>query len=106
MNPDELIFIPLGGCEQFGANLNVYVYQDQLLVIDMGIGFAGDYYPGVDILLPDPSYLEDNKKRIAGMIITHSHEDHIGAVAHLWPRIKCPIFCTEFTAEILKAKLK
>ncbi len=105
LNPDDLIFIPLGGSEQFGANLNVYGYQDDLLIIDMGIGFADEYYPGVDILLPDPTYLEKNKKKVAGMIITHAHEDHIGGVAHLWPRIKCPIFCTEFTAEILKKKL-
>lgn len=106
LNPDELVFIPLGGAEQFGANLNVYGYQDKLLVVDMGIGFADEYYPGIDILLPDPTYLEDNKNKITGMIITHAHEDHIGGVAHLWPRIKCPIYCTEFTAEILKAKLK
>ncbi len=104
-NPDELIFIPLGGSEQFGANLNVYAYQGKFLAIDMGIGFADDYYPGVDILLPDPTFLEERKKDIAGLIITHAHEDHIGAVAHLWPRIKCPIFCTEFTAIILQKKL-
>lgn len=105
LNPEQLIFIPLGGAEQFGANLNVYAYQDQIMVVDMGIGFADEYYPGVDILLPNPDYLEDNKKHIAGMIITHAHEDHIGAVAHLWPRIKCPIFCTEFTGKILQKKL-
>lgn len=105
LNPDELIFIPLGGAEQFGANLNVYAHAGELLVIDMGIGFADEYYPGVDILLPDPQYLEDNKSDITGMIITHAHEDHIGAVAHLWPRIKCPLYCTEFTAIILKKKL-
>ena len=105
LNPDELVFIPLGGSEQFGANLNVYGYKNKLLIIDMGIGFADEYYPGVDILLPDPTYLEERKDKITGMIITHAHEDHIGAVAHLWPRIKCPLFCTEFTAEILKKKL-
>lgn len=105
LNKDELIFIPLGGAEQFGANLNVYAYQGKLLVIDMGIGFADEYYPGVDILLPNPQYLEDNKKHLAGLIITHAHEDHIGGVAHLWPRLKCPIFCTEFTANILQKKL-
>ncbi len=105
LNPDDLIFIPLGGAEQFGANLNVYAYQDQMLVVDMGIGFADEYYPGVDILLPNPVYLEENKKKIVGLIITHAHEDHIGAVAHLWPRLKCPIFCTEFTGKILQKKL-
>ena len=87
LNPDELVFIPLGGAEQFGANLNVYAYDGKLLAVDMGIGFADEYYPGVDILLPDPSFLEDHKKDIAGLIITHAHEDHIGGVAYLWPRI-------------------
>ena len=105
LNPEELIFIPLGGSEQFGANLNVYAYDGKFLAVDMGIGFADEYYPGVDILLPDPTFLEENKKNVAGLIITHAHEDHIGGVAHLWPRIKCPIFCTEFTAIILQKKL-
>lgn len=105
LNPDELVFIPLGGAEQFGANLNVYGYKDKLLVVDMGMGFADEYYPGVDILLPNPKYLEENKKKISGLIITHAHEDHIGGVAHLWPRLKCPIFCTEFTATVLQKKL-
>ena len=105
-NPDELVFIPLGGAEQFGANLNVYGYQGQWLAIDCGIGFADEYYPGVDILLPNPDFLTERSKDLAGLIITHAHEDHIGGVAHLWPELKCPIFCTEFTAAILKKKLK
>lgn len=104
-DPKELVFIPLGGAEQFGVNLNVYGYQRQWLVIDMGIGFADEYLPGVDILLPDPKFLEGVKDDIAGMIITHAHEDHIGGVAHLWPRLKCPIYCTEFTATVLQKKL-
>lgn len=104
-NPEELVFIPLGGAEQFGANLNVYGTQGKWLAVDMGIGFADDYYPGVDILLPDPAFLEENRKNLAGIIITHAHEDHIGGVAHLWPRLKCPIFCTEFTSIILQKKL-
>ncbi len=105
-NPEELLFIPLGGAEQFGANLNVYGFGGQWMAIDCGIGFADEYYPGVDILLPNPDFLEENKKSLAGMIITHAHEDHIGGVARLWPRFKCPLFCTEFTAVILKKKLK
>lgn len=105
-NPDELLFIPLGGAEQFGVNLNVYGHKGKWLVVDMGIGFADEYYPGVDILLPDPKFLEEVKKDIAGLIITHAHEDHIGAVAHLWPRLKCPIYCRQFTATVLKKKLE
>ncbi|HPD83132.1 MAG: ribonuclease J [Alphaproteobacteria bacterium] len=105
LNANELVFIPLGGAEQFGANLNVYAYQGKILAVDMGMGFADEYYPGVDILLPDPQFLEDHKRDIAGLVITHAHEDHIGGVAHLWSRIKCPIFCTAFTAIILQKKL-
>jgi ribonuclease J len=104
-NPEELVFIPLGGSEQFGANLNVYGTNGKWLAIDCGIGFADEYYPGVDILLPDPTFLEDRADDLEALIITHAHEDHIGGVAHLWPRLRCPIFCTEFTAEILKKKL-
>ncbi len=104
-NPDELLFVPLGGAEQFGANLNVYGYKGKWLAVDMGIGFADEYYPGVDILLPNPKFLEAHKEDICGLIITHAHEDHIGGVAHLWPRLKCPIYCTEFTAIILKKKM-
>ena len=104
-NPEELLFVPLGGSEQFGANLNVYGFQGEWLAVDMGIGFADEYYPGVDILLPDPTFLEERKKDVIGLVITHAHEDHIGGVAHLWPRIQCPIYCTKFTAAILKKKL-
>ncbi|NCO03287.1 MAG: ribonuclease J [Alphaproteobacteria bacterium] len=102
---EGLNFIPLGGSEQFGVNLNVYECDDDYLVVDMGIGFADENFPGIDILLPNPKYLEGHKKKISGLIITHAHEDHIGAVAHLWPRLKCPIYCTRFTAEILKKKM-
>ena len=105
LNPEELIFIPLGGSEQFGCNLNVYAYKDKLLAIDLGMGFADEYYPGVDILLPDPTFLEDRADDLVGLVITHAHEDHIGAVAHLWPRLGCPIYCTSFTASVLRKKL-
>lgn len=102
---DELYFIPLGGAEQFGVNLNVYGYQNKWLVIDCGMGFADERHPGVDILLPDPAFVAERKKDVVGMIITHAHEDHIGAVAHLWPRLKCPIYCTPFTAAVLRMKM-
>jgi len=103
---DAFYFVPLGGSEQFGVNLNVYVSDGDILAIDCGIGFADDRFPGIDLLLPDPSLLEDNKDRLKGLIITHAHEDHVGAVAYLWARLECPIYCTAFTASVLLRKLE
>ncbi len=102
---DELYFIPLGGAEQFGVNLNVYGYGGKWLAIDCGLGFADERFPGIDILLPDPTFVEDRKKDLVGLIITHAHEDHIGAVQHLWPRLRCPIYASPFTAAVLRQKL-
>lgn len=102
---EELYFIPLGGAEQFGVNLNVYGYQGKWLAIDCGLGFADEKFPGVDILLPDPKFIEERKKDLLGLIITHAHEDHIGAVAHLWPRLRCPIYASPFTAAVLRKKM-
>ena len=102
---DELYFIPLGGAEQFGVNLNVYGLGGKWLAVDCGLGFADEHFPGVDILLPDPKFIEAHKKDLLGLIITHAHEDHIGAVSHLWPRLRCPIYATPFTAAVLRAKL-
>lgn len=103
---EGLYFIPLGGCEQFGVNLNVYSCNGQLIAVDCGIGFADEHLPGIDILLPDPKYLEDRQKELKALIITHAHEDHVGAVAYLWKRLKCPIFTTPFTAAVLEEKFK
>lgn len=102
---DELYFIPLGGAEQFGVNLNVYGYQGKWLAIDCGLGFADERFPGIDILLPDPAFVEERRKDLTGLIITHAHEDHIGAVQHLWPRLKCPIYASAFTAAVLRKKM-
>lgn len=101
---DAFYFVPLGGSEQFGVNLNMYGYDGRWLIVDCGIGFADERMPGIDIMLPDPSFAEERKKSLAGMIITHAHEDHIGAVPHLWPRLRCPIYCSPFTAAVLKDK--
>lgn len=101
-----MLFVPLGGSEQFGINLNAYMTGGDILVVDCGLGFADERYPGIDIILPDISALEESKEQIAGMIITHAHEDHIGAVAHLWPYLECPLYASEFTAEVLKKKFE
>lgn len=103
---DKFYFLPLGGSEQFGMNLNVYICDGQLLAVDCGIGFADERFPGIDLLIPDPAFLERHEKKLQALIITHAHEDHIGAVAHLWDRFECPIYCTPFTAAVLREKLK
>lgn len=103
---DQLHFIPMGGSEEFGVNLNVYTQNGEFLIIDCGIGFADERFPGIDLLLPDPRFLENNRKKIKGLIITHAHEDHIGALAYLWDRLECPVYCTPFTAAVLRKKLE
>ena len=99
-----LHFLPLGGSEEFGVNFNLYSCDGKWIAFDCGIGFADHRYPNVDILLPDPSFIEERRKDLVGLVITHAHEDHIGAVPYLWPRLKCPIYCTAFTASVLRAK--
>ncbi len=106
LDPKQLHFIPLGGSEQFGVNFNTYAYDGKWLAIDCGIGFAGAYFPGIDIFLPDPSFLEERRDDLVGLIVTHAHEDHIGAVPHLWPRLRCPIYCTAFTAAVMRRKFE
>ena len=105
LNEDGLFFVPLGGSEQFGVNLNIYASGGKMIAIDCGIGFADERFPGIDILLPDPAVIEENRDQLLGLIVTHAHEDHVGAVAHLWSRLRCPIYTMPFTAEVLKRKL-
>lgn len=85
-------------------NLNVYVCDGKLLAVDCGIGFADERFPGIDILLPDPGFIEDRKEDLKGLVITHAHEDHIGAVHHLYERFQCPIYCSPFTASVMRMK--
>ncbi len=101
-----LFFVPLGGSEQFGANLNLYVCDGEYLAVDCGLCFADERYPGIDLLLPDPWLLEENKDKLKGLVLTHAHEDHLGAVAYLWERFQCPIYTTRFTAAVLRGKLE
>ncbi len=105
----ELVFLPLGGAGEIGMNLNLYGLGDPTdptwLMIDLGVTFGDGRPPGVDLITPDPSFIEDRKDRLAGLVLTHAHEDHLGAVPYLWERLRCPIYATPFTMEILKAKL-
>jgi len=105
LDPRELYFLPLGGSEQFGVNFNLYAFKKQWLAVDLGIGFADHRYPGIDILLPDPTFLEERRDDLVGMIVTHAHEDHVGAIPHLWPRLRCPVWCSPFTAQVLRKKI-
>lgn len=103
--PDNLVFIPLGGSTGVGMNFFAYGYQGKWLIVDCGIGFPGDGLPGVDVLLPNPKFLADKKKDIVGLVVTHAHEDHIGAIPYLWQDLQCPIYVTPFANELLEDKL-
>jgi ribonuclease J len=103
-NKGSLLFAPLGGAGEIGMNCYLYHYQGKWLVVDMGIGFADHHFPGVEILVPDIKFLSDNREKIAGLVITHAHEDHVGAIPYLWDELRCPIYATKFTAAVLKAK--
>jgi ribonuclease J len=102
---DELLFVPLGGSGEIGMNLNLYGYDDQWLMVDMGVSFGEDGLPGIDVVMPDPAFIEERKDRLLGLVLTHAHEDHLGAVPYMWPRLRCPIYATPFAAEFLRAKL-
>ncbi len=102
---NKLIFIPLGGVGEIGLNCYVYRYEGKWLMVDFGIGFAEDNIPGVDILLPSVDFIERFLKDLTGLVVTHAHEDHIGAISYLWPRLKCPLYMSEFAQEMLSSRL-
>lgn len=107
---NELLFCPLGGSGEIGMNMNLFAYgkpgEHKWIMVDIGVTFADDLLPGIDLIYPDPGFIVDKKEDLLGIILTHAHEDHIGAIAHLWPQLKCKIFATPFTAVLIKEKLK
>ena len=105
---DELVFLPLGGSGEVGMNLNAYGYgpesNREWIVVDVGVTFGDLSTPGVDVIVPDPSFLEG--ERLRGIVLTHAHEDHIGALPWLCPRLKAPLYATPFTAFLIREKLR
>ena len=101
----DLAFLPLGGTGEIGMNLNLYRCDGKWLAVDCGIGFGGSENPEVEIMMPDPGFLAERRDKLVGMVITHAHEDHIGAVAHLWKMLRCPLYATPFAAAVLRRKL-
>jgi ribonuclease J len=101
----DLAFLPLGGTGEIGMNLNLYRCNGNWLAVDCGIGFGGAQHPEVDVMMPDPGFIADRRSQLVGLVITHAHEDHIGAVAWLWPQLRCPVYATPFAAVVLRRKL-
>lgn len=98
-----LNFISIGGCSEIGMNLYAYIYNDQWILVDMGMGFESSL--GRELVVPSPKALIKNKSKIKALFITHSHEDHIGAIPYIWPMIECPIYARPFAYEMIREKL-
>lgn len=103
--PDELLFLPLGGSGEIGMNLNLYGHDGKWLMLDLGISFGDDSTPGIDVVMPNPQFITERAADLVGIVLTHAHEDHIGAVPYLWSRLRCPLYATPFTASVLRRKL-
>ena len=101
---DQLVFVPLGGLGEIGMNAALYGFgpegRRKWILVDCGLSFAGPEAPGVDIVLPDLRYIIEERANLLGIVITHAHEDHIGALAALWPSLRAPVYCTPFAAGI------
>lgn len=102
---DEVLMLPLGGSGEIGMNLTLYGHDGVWIAVDLGITFGGDDFPEHRVMMPDPAFIADRRERLAGILLTHGHEDHIGGVPHLWRRLGCPLYATPFTAALVRLKL-
>jgi ribonuclease J len=106
---DELVLVPLGGAGEIGMNLYLYGYGPaharKWIMVDLGISFPGPEMPGVEIMMPDPAFIEEERENLLGIVLTHAHEDHYGAISHLWPRLRVPVYATRFSAVLLQMRL-
>ena len=107
---EELIFCPLGGSGEIGMNMNLYAYgkpgSQKWIIVDVGVTFADDALPGIDLIYADPGFIVDKKDNLLGIVLTHAHEDHIGAITYVWKKLKCKIYATPFTAALVTEKFK
>src|SRR5918997_3083691 len=103
---NELLFLALGGSGEIGMNVNLYGTQGQWIMVDLGVTFADPDYPGIDLVLPDLEFIESQQQRLAGIVLTHGHEDHIGALPYLAEELKSPLYATPFTAGLIAGKLE
>ncbi len=103
---DSVIFMPLGGTERIGMNMSLYGHAGKWLIVDAGVAFPGEDAPGIEALMVDPSFIEERIDDVVGLVVTHAHEDHIGAIHRLWPRLDCPIYATPFATHVIRERLK
>src|ERR1700735_3330584 len=103
---DALWYLSLGGAGEIGMNLSLYGTAGKWLMVDCGITFGDETTPGIEIIMPDIGFITERRDDLLGLVITHGHEDHIGAIQHLWPQFQCPIYATRFTAELIRAKMR
>ena len=102
---DALWYLSLGGAGEIGMNFSLYGTQGKWLIVDCGVTFGDETTPGIELIMPDISFLADHADDIVGLVVTHGHEDHIGAIEYLWPQLKCPVYATKFSAELIRNKL-
>ena len=98
---EGLVYVPLGGAGEIGMNMYAYGCDGKWIVVECGVTFGNETTPGIDVMTADPSFLEELGDDLLAIILTHAHEDHQGAVAHLWPRLRCPVYATQFTAAMV-----
>lgn len=109
-NKNRLLFVPLGGSNEIGMNMNLYGFgpegQEQWIMVDCGVSFGDASTPGVEVICPDPTFIEERREDLLAIVLTHAHEDHMGAVAALWPRLRVPVYATPFTAYLVRDRLQ
>ena len=110
MKKEELLFCPLGGSGEIGMNMNLFGYglpgDHKWIMVDIGVTFADDTYPGIDLIYPDPGFITDKKEDLLGIVLTHAHEDHIGAIPYVISRVNVPIYSSNLTNSLISSKLK